>query len=313
MILRKMPATWDPHFRPSFYARWGRENCVISARTHRCEYPPFEQRLSIKAAWGGREDYFVDQRRVALDDDSFLIMNEGRTYGSAVHSRTPITSFSIFFRPNMAPDVLHTLTHSAQRLLENPAPPRAASFEFSERLRPHDRTVSPVLRFIRHHVDAGVDDESWCEEQLFFLLTRMLAAHRSDASIEARAPATKPSTRSELFRRVSRAVDFIHTHYAKPIGLEEIAAAARLSPYHCLRVFKAVQTCSPSEFLERKRLRVAQRLLQSSQLPLHEIAALAGFQSRSTLFRKLRASGEGDFRCRVETLHAQESEHDEEH
>lgn len=308
-----MPATWDPKFRPGFYARWGRESCIISARTHRCEYPQFRQRLSIKAAWGGREDYFVDHRRVAVDDDSFLIMNDGRTYGSAVQSRVPITSFSIFFRPHMAPDVLRVLTRSHERLLENPTPERAGSVEFSERLRPHDHTVSPVLRFIRHHVDAGVDDEAWYEEQLFFLLTRMLAAHRSDASIEARAPASKPSTRRELFRRVNLAVDFIHTHYAKPIGLQEIAAASQLSPYHCLRMFKAVQGCSPRELLGRKRMQVAKRLLQSSRLPLHEVAALAGFQNRSTLFRKLRASGESDTRRRVEALHAEESQHDEQH
>jgi AraC-like DNA-binding protein len=313
VILREMPATWDPAFRPGFYARWGRENCIISARTRRCEYPQFRQRLSIKAAWGGREDYFIDSRRVGVDDDSFLIMNEGRTYGSEVCSRAPITSFSIFFRPHLAPEVLRALTSSPEHLLDEPAPSRPVNVEFSERLRPHDRTVSPVLRFIRHHVEAGVNDEAWYEEQLFFLLTRMLALHRGDAAIEQRVPALRPATRRELFRRVARAVDFIHTHYTKPIGLAEIAAAAQLSPYHCLRVFKTVQGCSPRELLARKRLQAAKRLLSASSLPLHEVAGLAGFQSRSTLLRMLRASGEGNGRRRMEALHAQESEHDEEH
>jgi AraC family transcriptional regulator len=308
-----MPPTWDPGFRPGFYARWGRENCIISARTRRCEYPQFRQRLSVKAAWGGREDYFVDRRRVAVDDDSFLIMNEERTYGSEVCSRAPITSFSIFFRPNMAPDVMRALTSSLECLLDEPAPSRPVNVEFSERLRPHDRTLSPVLRFIRYHVEAGVDDEGWYEEQLFFLLTRMLAVHRGDAAIEARVPASRPATRRELFCRIGRAVDFIHTHYTKPIGLEEIAAAAHLSPYHCLRVFKTVQGCTPREFLARKRMQVARRLLRAASLPLHDVAALAGFQSRSTLFRRLRGSGEGDTGRRMEALHAQESEHDEQH
>jgi AraC family transcriptional regulator len=308
LILREMPATWDPGFRPSFYARWGRENCIISALTRQCQYPLFKQRLSIKAAWGGHEDYFVDHRRVAVDDDSFLIMNDERTYGSEVRSRTPITSFAIFFRPNMVPDTLRTLTTSPERLLEDPFPARPTSIEFSERLRPHDRSVSPVLRFIRHHVEAGVDDEAWYEEQLFFLLTRMLALHRKDLSAEDRVPASRPATRRELHRRVSRGADFIHTHFAKPIGLEEIAAAARLSPYHCLRMFKAVQGCTPREFLARKRMSVAERLLCSTALPLHEVAALVGFRSRSTLFRKLRASGERYGARRVKTLHAENAE-----
>ena len=306
-----MPATWDPGYRPSFYARWGRENCIISALTRQCEYPQFRQRLSIKAAWGGREDYIVDRRRVAVDDDSFLIMNDQRTYGSVVRSRAPITSFSIFFRPNMAPDVLRTLTTSPERLLEEeprPAPP--CGIEFSEHLRPHDRTVSPVLRFIRHHVEAGVEDEAWYEEQLFFLVKRMLALHRNDLAAEENVPAARPATRRELFRRVSRGVDFIHTHFAKPIGLEEVAAAAQLSPYHCLRVFKAMQGCTPREFLARKRMHVAERLLRSTALPLHEVAALAGFQSRSTLFRKLGASGERYRTHRAKPFHAQDADPD---
>jgi AraC-like DNA-binding protein len=307
-----MPATWDPKYRPSFYARWGRENCIISALTRQCEYPQFRQRLSIKAAWGGREEYLVDRRRVAVDEDSFLIMNDQRTYGSVVRSRAPITSFSIFFRPDMAPDVLRTLTTSADRLLEDgPLPARPCASEFSEHLRPHDRTVSPVLRFIRHYVEAGVDDEAWYEEQLFFLVKRMLALHRNDLAAAERVPASRPATRRELFRRVGRGVDFIHTHFAKPIGLEEVAAAAQLSPYHCLRVFKAVKGCTPREFLARKRLQVAERLLRSTPLPLHEIATLAGFRSRSTLFRKLRASGERERAAgRTKRLHAQDADPD---
>ena len=306
-----MPATWDPAYRPGFYARWGRENCIISALTRQCEYPLFQQRLSIKAAWGGREDYFVDHRRVAVDDDSFLIMNEGRTYGSAVRSRTPITSFAIFFRPNMVPDVLRTLTTPTKQLLEDPSPARSSSIEFSERLRPHDRAVSPVLRFVHHHVEAGLEDEAWYEEQLFFLITRMLGLHRSDLSAEARLPAARPATRRELFRRVSLGVDFIHTHFAKPIGLEEVAAAAQLSPYHCLRVFKAAHGCTPRELLARKRMRVAERLLRSSTLPLQEVAALAGFQSRSTLFRYLRASGERGRGHRLEAAQGENPAPDE--
>src|SRR5579872_361244 len=103
-----MPQIWDETFRPRFYARWGQENCIISARTRRAEYPPYRQCLSIKAAWGGAEDYFVDGRRIAVDDDTFMILNDGRTYASRLRQPTPVHSFSIFFRPGMAQDVART-------------------------------------------------------------------------------------------------------------------------------------------------------------------------------------------------------------
>ena len=52
MILRQMPALAHEPFRRWFYQHWGRENCLIAARTRHADYPPYKQRLSIKAVWG---------------------------------------------------------------------------------------------------------------------------------------------------------------------------------------------------------------------------------------------------------------------
>jgi AraC family transcriptional regulator len=253
MIFREMPRVWDPDFRPGFYARWGRENCIISAPTRQCEYAPFRQTLSIKAAWSGHEDYFVDGRRVAVDDDTFIILNEGRTYASRVRASAPIHSFSIFFRPGMAEEVLRTISRTDDELLDEPADRAHRAVEFSEHSRRHDPKITPVLRFIHRHVAAGVEDEQWYEEQLYFLLQRMFALHRQDAGSMWSIPAVRATTRRELFRRIGLAVDFIHTRFRERIGLEEIAAAAMLSPYHLLRVFKAVHGLTPSAYLRRKR------------------------------------------------------------
>jgi AraC family transcriptional regulator len=253
MILREMPRIWDPAFRSGFYARWGRENCIVSARTRQCEYHPFRQTLSIKAAWGGHEDYFVDGRRVAVDDDTFIIFNEGRTYASQVRARAPMQSFSIFFRPGMADEVLRTVSRTDEALLDESQDRSRMAVEFSEHSRRHDPAITPVLRYIQKQVAAGLDDESWYEEQLYFLLHRMFTLHRRDASAKRAIPAARATTRRELFRRLGLALDFINTRFTERIGLEEMAAAAMLSPYHFLRVFKAVHGMTPSAYLREKR------------------------------------------------------------
>jgi AraC family transcriptional regulator len=304
VILREMPATWDESFRPWFYSRWGRENCVIAARSRRAEYPNYQQRLSVKAAWGGREDYFVDGRRIAVDDATYLILNDSRTYASVLRERTTMTSFSIFFRPGMAEDVACTLANSDEVLLENPEAFPGTLLEFSEHLRRHDRHVTPVLRYIFRHVEAGLTDEDWYEDQLYFLLQRMLATHCRDRSVTARIPARRSATRKELFRRVGLATDFINMNFAASIDLKQIAAAARLSPFHCLRVFKSVVGVTPIHYLNQRRLQTAQRLMRVSKRSLTEASSLAGFQTRSTLLRWMKRTASTE----PSAMHAHDSQ-----
>ena len=288
MILRHMPALSQEPFRSWFYEHWGRENCVISARTRHAEYPMYRQRLSIKAAWGGSESYFVDGRRIAVDDETFLILNDDRTYASQLLSSTPVTSFSIFFRPGMAQEVARTHALPTELLMEERRGVRSDGVEFPEQLRAHDRLITPVLRFIHHQVEAGVCDEDWLEEQLYSLLQRMLTVRGSDLEAMQSIPALRAGTRRELFRRMGLCVNFINTYYTRPIGLAQIAAAAHFSPYHCLRVFKAVYGLTPFSYLNRRRVRAATHLLETSDLPIDEVAARVGFECRATLFRHMR-------------------------
>src|ERR1700704_3268691 len=130
-----MSASWGANEGPWLSSRWGRENCIVSARSRHCEYPLFQQRLSIKAVWGGREECFIDGRRISLDDDTFLILNEGRIYASRLHSRLPVSTFSIFFRPHMAEEVLLAMQSTPEQALEHPDMKADAPIEFSEHVR----------------------------------------------------------------------------------------------------------------------------------------------------------------------------------
>ncbi|MBS0387227.1 MAG: helix-turn-helix transcriptional regulator [Proteobacteria bacterium] len=284
-----MPATWDPAFRPQFYERWGRESAVISARARRVEYPAYRQLLSIKAAFGGAEEYFLDGHRVSVDDDTFAIINAGRSYGSRIESLWPVHSFSIFFDAGLVDQVWSALSASVDEQLDDHTARRTGAGEFAERLYEHDRIVSPVLRHIRGAVDAGVDEPHWLDEQLQFLLARMLKLQHRHLRVEAAIPSSKPATRRELLRRLGRGVDFIHARYRDPIALKDIAAAAHLSPFHFLRTFKSVYRLTPSHYLNRKRAAAALRLLQDSDWTMAAIAEQVGFGSRTSLFRHLRA------------------------
>ena len=288
MIYRAMPAVWEPEFRKTFYERWGRESAVISARARRAEYPEFRQLLSIKAVIGGAEDYFIDGRRLTVDDDTFAIINNDRTYGSRIDALRPVQSFSIFFDRGLPAQPWQSLSRP-QSALDWPADAERCSVEFAEKLYEHDTLVSPVLRHIRAAVDSGPVEDDWIDEQLLFLLGRMLRLHFRKLRVESAIPSRKPATRRELLRRLSLGVDFMQTSYRDPVRLKDIADAAHLSPFHFLRVFKSVYRISPSEYLNRKRATVARRLLSEADRTMSSVADCVGFGSRTSLYRHLKA------------------------
>jgi AraC family transcriptional regulator len=290
MLLRTLPDFVAAHaeVQQSFNSKWGRENCIVWGRTRRSKFGPRTHSLSIRAAWGGEERCQFDGRTVAVDDDSFLILNNGRVCTTQIDAPQPVESFAIYFGPQLVEHTYGAMTLSIEKALERGDAVVERSAEFLESLQPHDKLVSPVLRFIRLHVLRGVDDEAWYDEQLNFLLERMLA-HR-DGLIERidALELIRTSTRREIFRRISLATDYLHSNYRQPIDLESLGKAACLSKYHFLRLFTRVHGITPHQYLLRKRAKTALRLLQTTPLDVCEIASSVGFAQRHALLRQMR-------------------------
>lgn len=108
-------------------------------------------------------------------------------------------------------------------------------------------------------------------------LTRALIAVLARKDVEVSA-----SERLHLSPvRLRRAVEFIDAELGRSISLQEIAAAAGLSPFHFSRVFRLTTGETPYQFLGSRRLDRACRLLRDGELPLAELALCCGFASQS--------------------------------
>jgi AraC-like DNA-binding protein len=275
-------------FRRNFYARWGRENAIVCGRSTQAEYARLTQTLSIKTAWGGSERYFLDRRDVAVDDDNFLVLNDGSTYGSLLSAHRPAWTFCVFFRPGMQREVRGARAQTLDAALARPI---AVSPElgFSEHLRPHDAALSARLRHLRDRVLAGERDEVWLEEQLLLVVNTLLGLEeRSETTAQARLAAARPTTRRELVRRLRLASDFIQSSHTQPLSLDDMASVACLSRFHFVRHFGQLFGTTPHAFLTRKRAAAARRLMDAGQTDREHVAQACGFGNRWALQRALR-------------------------
>lgn len=281
------PATpANAEFRRRFYERWGRENAIVCGHAMRAEYGAWTQALSIKTVTGGRERYSLARRDVVVDDDNWLVLEEGNRYGSVLSAPRPAFSFCIFFRPGLAGEVAAALAQPPAAALDSPdTAPRPAGL--SEHLRAHGDAPSRHIAALAAAVRAGERDDEWLEQQLTLLLAQLLAAEAASRRDAAAGTPLRATQRAELRRRLRLGADFIESRYTEPLTLAQMAQAACLSRYHFVREFGRAYGLSPLAYLRRKRARAAERWLAEGVSDRAWVAAQCGFGSRWALQRAL--------------------------
>ena len=99
-----------------------------------------------------------------------------------------------------------------------------------------------------------------------------------------------------------RCVELMRARLSEDISLDELAVEAQLSPFHFARMFKQSLGVPPRVYLTRLRMEKACDLLETTDLPVTEIAFEVGYSSNQVLarvFLKHRRMSPSDYRRAV--------------
>jgi AraC-like DNA-binding protein len=99
----------------------------------------------------------------------------------------------------------------------------------------------------------------------------------------------KARSEAPELERMQLAIDYVYEHSAYPIGLEDAARAASLSPSYFSRVFSKTVGTSFRSFLNGIRLERAAQLMSGTDARLADIALECGFESVRSFNRSFRA------------------------
>ncbi|HMM91744.1 GlxA family transcriptional regulator [Bradyrhizobium sp.] len=88
--------------------------------------------------------------------------------------------------------------------------------------------------------------------------------------------------------RIGKAERWVRDNIARDFAIEELAAAVALAPRTFARRMAATCGVSPIQFVQRIRLETARFLLETTRLPVDEIARRVGYAEPSTLRRLIR-------------------------
>src|SRR3954447_632106 len=91
------------------------------------------------------------------------------------------------------------------------------------------------------------------------------------------------SVTTESADAMAALLDWGRSNLATGVTVDDLARRAAMSPRTLTRRFRATAGMPPGEWLHRERLRLAQRLLESSDEPIERVARRAGYESRATM------------------------------
>jgi AraC family transcriptional regulator len=164
---------------------------------------------------------------------------------------------------------------------------------------PIDGLDLPHFRAVMLAVDAELTSggaggrlasESLANALAVHLLRHVLAPHRPQRGPDGTLPRG----------RLRAVLEYIEEHLDAGPTLEQMAAVARVSPYHFARQFKRATGLPPHQYVILRRVERAKQLLQAKPgLSLAEVAAHAGFSDQSRFshhFKRLVGVTPGQFR-----------------
>jgi AraC family transcriptional regulator len=227
--------------------------------------------LSLKWMTAGSADYESSGRRFRLEGASQLLLNPGEPY--RLRFRETSESFSVSFSQTLADAAWTQFARAGSTLPEFPT----IAARSPSRLNAH-------LAALREEVTQNEPDGEMLIEQSLALLGEIASLAHHRRKLARRIPAMRATTRHELLRRLARAEDYLLSAPRK-LTLAHAAYAASLSPFHLIRVFRAVHGMTPLAFAKRAKLESARDALVLTRDPIEAIARRAGYESRTAFDR----------------------------
>ncbi|MES1224059.1 MAG: AraC family transcriptional regulator, partial [Bacteroidota bacterium] len=245
--------------------------------------------LSIKCAFSGKEYYKLKNTTYAVNEDNFLVLNEGTEYASYILSESITESFTLNFTQSNLRLLAAAEKNTDQFLLDDPFLLKDGNTGFIQKLYTYSFEMMMYMVKILELSGEKQPDNFAIQESLYNILVEIFRLNFISGKESENINARKKVTREELYKRLSIVKDYIRSCYHEDITLHDLALTCYLNPCYLLREFKNLYRVTPHQYLTDIRLQEAEKMIVQTQKPISEITREIGFQdpaSFSKLFKK---------------------------
>lgn len=232
--------------------------------------PLYHSEIEFQLICQGRGHYYINGRNYQFQKNSVLIIHENEIHNYLAHPASSIIRYNLIFSPRIFEN-----GSAVQNILRRIKEVRYLALEDKE------TTMAEILlREIRN--EYSLQTVYWKElirnniEKLLIILAK---------ADERGAPNTIVDN-----RQIQGIINYVEEHFSERLLLAEVARMFGFSVSFLSREFKSYVGMGFKEYLIRRRLLEAKRLLEESDLKVAVVALNAGFEDLSTFnhdFKKL--------------------------
>ncbi len=256
-------------------------------------------RFHICVPISGKEVYVSEGQRVELAEEEYMVLGYQQEVRGEGRFDMPVKGLCLFLDPGTVAEVYAAKTRNMEQLLDHPFDIPWQRHEFLVKpqslkenlLGRHLQKIKKQLAKERAELLVDWDEFYYGIAEAFLETHWQINRHLHDL------PFKKDETRREIYRRVSRAHNFILDNYHRPIALEDTAREAVLSTFHFTRLYRQTYGITPYQHILKLRIEKAKVMLQKG-VPPTEVAYELSFSDRRAFaktFKKMTGKSPSGF------------------
>jgi AraC family transcriptional regulator len=235
--------------------------------------------FAIKYVVDGVERYTLDGEKYPIQAGEYLLSNASNEGFVEIESRKTVKGVCINITPNMLAEVVasHCVPNTAYADITLGQFFNSNHFLENKYNAKHTHLGKSLIEMGLSIGKNMLDSEHLNNEFFYAISEKIVADHITIFKQLQTIPSVKPTTKKDLFRRVSKGKEFIDATFLTTHSIESVAHEACMSEYHFFRLFKSVFGVSPHQYMLRKRLELGHSILCQDKDSVSTAAFESGF------------------------------------
>ena len=254
-------------------------NIISISELKSAYFPNIVHNYSIKLTLSGAENYKINKKDYPVPEMCFLTATAPCDSIAYFESKSVVRGLCIDINIDLINEAFTILSASSDINLDNNLLGYFKSEKFFENVYPaFNSELGIKLLSIAEKFKSEDKSLSFINNEMFLELTEIVIGHEFENLRHLNSLSSlKISTKKEILKRLLQGRDFIDENFKEKIDIKEIARLSCLSEFHFFRSFKEAFGTSPHNYLIKKRLNEAQKLLKNKNISIGETAFECGF------------------------------------